>query len=204
MILFIFAVTSGSIQGWATPYVLAPLIISVLLLVAFFVWEAHIDEIDAAMYVLSSPFHLAMMLMFLPAVRHRYGDIQMYQSSQPLPCYPTFGGSLFSSRTLHGLRVGSVGLRWTPRFICELPSFSCDSSLNLTVFQPSAWRFSFYCHQRDRISSPLPRPQIHSSHWRCSPYHGFGYATIHLLPRYILETQLPRIRHWHNWLHDPV
>ena len=64
MILFIFAVTSGSIQGWATAYVLAPLIISVLLLIAFFVWEAHIDEADAAMYVLSSPFHLPMMLMF--------------------------------------------------------------------------------------------------------------------------------------------
>ena len=64
MILFIFAVTSGSIQGWATPYVLAPLIISVLLLVAFFVWEAHIDEIDAAMYVLSSRFHLTMTLIF--------------------------------------------------------------------------------------------------------------------------------------------
>ena len=64
MILFIFAVTSGSIQGWATAYVLAPLIISVLLLIAFFVWEAHIDEIDASMYVLSSPLHLAMVLMF--------------------------------------------------------------------------------------------------------------------------------------------
>ena len=64
VILFIFAVTSGSIQGWATAYVLAPLIISVLLLIAFFVWEAHIDENDAAMYVLPSPFHLAQMLMF--------------------------------------------------------------------------------------------------------------------------------------------
>ena len=64
MILFIFAVTSGSIQGWATAYVLAPLIISVLLLIAFFVWEAYIDEIDAAMYAPFSPFHLATILMF--------------------------------------------------------------------------------------------------------------------------------------------
>jgi hypothetical protein len=30
------------------------LIISVFLLIAFFVWEARIDEIDAAMYVQSS------------------------------------------------------------------------------------------------------------------------------------------------------
>ena len=64
MILFIFAVTSGSVQGWATAYVLAPLIISVLLLIAFFVWEARIDEIDAAMYVLSFLFHPTLMLTF--------------------------------------------------------------------------------------------------------------------------------------------
>jgi len=51
VILFIFAVTSSSVQGWATAYVLAPLIISVLLVAAFFFWEAHIDEADAAMHV---------------------------------------------------------------------------------------------------------------------------------------------------------
>ena len=128
----------------------------------------------------------------------------MYQSSRPLPYYPTFGGSPFSSRTLHGLRVGSVGLRWTPRFICKLPILSCGSLLNPTILQPPAWRFSFYCHQRHRISSPLLRPQIHSSRWWCPSSYGLGNATIHRLPLYILETQLPRIRHWYNWLHDPV
>ena len=46
----------------------------------------------------------------LPTDRHRYGGTRMYQSSRPLPYYPTFGGLPFSSRTLHGLRVGSSGL----------------------------------------------------------------------------------------------
>ena len=60
--LFIFAVTSGSIQGWATAYVLTPLILSVLLLIAFFIWEARIEDIDAAMYVPYSSFHLSTVL----------------------------------------------------------------------------------------------------------------------------------------------
>ncbi|KAH7905376.1 major facilitator superfamily domain-containing protein [Hygrophoropsis aurantiaca] len=39
IILFIFAITSGSTDGWGAAAVLAPLIISVLLVVCFFCWE---------------------------------------------------------------------------------------------------------------------------------------------------------------------
>ncbi|KAG8750828.1 hypothetical protein FRC14_000185 [Serendipita sp. 396] len=49
VILFIFAVTSGSTQGWATAYVLAPLIISLVLAALFFVWEARIPFEDAVL-----------------------------------------------------------------------------------------------------------------------------------------------------------
>ena len=49
MILFIFAVTSGSPKGWGTAYVLAPLLISILLFVLFFVWEARIPPDDAVL-----------------------------------------------------------------------------------------------------------------------------------------------------------
>jgi len=42
LILFIFALTSGSDAGWSSAQVLAPLIISVLMIVSFFVWEAKI------------------------------------------------------------------------------------------------------------------------------------------------------------------
>ncbi|KIM33566.1 hypothetical protein M408DRAFT_61189 [Serendipita vermifera MAFF 305830] len=49
VILFIFAVTSGSTKGWATAYVLAPLIISVVIFAVFFWWEAHTNPDDAVL-----------------------------------------------------------------------------------------------------------------------------------------------------------
>jgi hypothetical protein len=55
LVLFIFAITSGSTAGWKSAMVLAPLIISVLMVVAFFVYETRIPEQYAAMYVSSSP-----------------------------------------------------------------------------------------------------------------------------------------------------
>jgi hypothetical protein len=43
LILFVYAVTSGSVTGWGSANVLAPLIISIAMVVAFFVYEALID-----------------------------------------------------------------------------------------------------------------------------------------------------------------
>ncbi|KAG2050525.1 MFS general substrate transporter [Suillus hirtellus] len=45
LILFIFAVTSGSTDGWASAAVLVPLIISIMLMIGFFFWETliHVD-----------------------------------------------------------------------------------------------------------------------------------------------------------------
>src|SRR5882757_2948049 len=54
IILFIFAVTSGSTDGWASAMVLAPLILSILMMVAFFYWETLIPVENAAMYVISN------------------------------------------------------------------------------------------------------------------------------------------------------
>ncbi|TFY76923.1 hypothetical protein EWM64_g7089 [Hericium alpestre] len=48
LILFIFAVISGSTDGWATAIVLAPLFISVAMLVGFFVYETRIPVECAA------------------------------------------------------------------------------------------------------------------------------------------------------------
>ncbi|KAJ7123123.1 major facilitator superfamily domain-containing protein [Mycena epipterygia] len=47
-ILFIFSITSGSIDGWGSAKVLAPLILSFFLVVLFFVWEARLPESYAA------------------------------------------------------------------------------------------------------------------------------------------------------------
>ncbi|KAH9888529.1 MFS general substrate transporter [Cubamyces lactineus] len=48
LILFIFAITSGSEDSWASARVLAPLIISIFMTVVFFVWEAWMPAEDAA------------------------------------------------------------------------------------------------------------------------------------------------------------
>ncbi|KAG2068126.1 MFS general substrate transporter [Suillus decipiens] len=48
LILFIFAVTSGSTDGWASVIVLVPLIISILMVIGFFYWETLIPVDRAA------------------------------------------------------------------------------------------------------------------------------------------------------------
>ena len=48
-ILFIFALTSGSTDGWSSAVVLAPLIVSVLLIAAFLYYETRIPEDSAAL-----------------------------------------------------------------------------------------------------------------------------------------------------------
>ncbi|KAG1841900.1 major facilitator superfamily domain-containing protein [Suillus subalutaceus] len=48
LILFIFAVTSGSTDGWASAIVLVPLIISILMVIGFFYWETLIPVDKAA------------------------------------------------------------------------------------------------------------------------------------------------------------
>jgi hypothetical protein len=50
--LFIFAVTSGSTDGWASAIVLVPLIISIFMVIGFFYWETLIPVDKAAMYVI--------------------------------------------------------------------------------------------------------------------------------------------------------
>ncbi|KIJ22953.1 hypothetical protein M422DRAFT_217711 [Sphaerobolus stellatus SS14] len=44
LVLFVFAVTSGSITGWGTATVIVPLVLSVLLTATFFFWEARLPE----------------------------------------------------------------------------------------------------------------------------------------------------------------
>jgi len=49
LILFIFAMTSGSISGWGSARVISTLVISAVLLAAFFIWEAWLPEAYAAL-----------------------------------------------------------------------------------------------------------------------------------------------------------
>ena len=54
LILFIFAVTSGSTDGWASAIVLVPLFVSISMIVGFFYWETLIPVEKAAMYVVKN------------------------------------------------------------------------------------------------------------------------------------------------------
>ncbi|KAG8727443.1 hypothetical protein FRC12_022496 [Ceratobasidium sp. 428] len=49
IILFVYALTTGSVSPWASAGVLVPLFIPVALVAAFFVWEARVDEKNAAL-----------------------------------------------------------------------------------------------------------------------------------------------------------
>lgn len=48
LVLLIFAVTQGSQTGWGTAGVIAPLVISIVMIVAFFIYEKMIPEDIAA------------------------------------------------------------------------------------------------------------------------------------------------------------
>ncbi|KAF7981588.1 hypothetical protein HWV62_32634 [Athelia sp. TMB] len=48
LVLLIFSLTSGSSSGWASPLVLVPLIISIIMIVSFFLWEKRIPVETAA------------------------------------------------------------------------------------------------------------------------------------------------------------
>lgn len=50
LILFIFAVTSGASTGWAQAKVIAPLVISIVAMTVFFIYEAYLPEYLAAVY----------------------------------------------------------------------------------------------------------------------------------------------------------
>lgn len=49
IVLFVYGVTSGSVNGWSSVNFLAPLLISLALLAAFLVYEAKIDPEMAAL-----------------------------------------------------------------------------------------------------------------------------------------------------------
>ncbi|CUA67528.1 putative MFS-type transporter C1683,03c [Schizosaccharomyces pombe 972h-] [Rhizoctonia solani] len=49
VVLFVYALTTGSVSGWRSGSVLAPFFVSIALFVAFFIWETRIDEANAAL-----------------------------------------------------------------------------------------------------------------------------------------------------------
>ena len=61
-----------------------------LLLIAFFIWEAHIEEADAAMYVSLSSFHLTMVLTrypYSPPSLWRHPNVAVLAAAALLPYF---------------------------------------------------------------------------------------------------------------------
>ncbi|KAF5378229.1 hypothetical protein D9757_009136 [Collybiopsis confluens] len=48
LVLLVFAVTTGSVEGWGKAKIIVPLVLFLLLFIAFFQWEARLPEIMAA------------------------------------------------------------------------------------------------------------------------------------------------------------
>ncbi|GAB1522708.1 hypothetical protein RhiTH_005830 [Rhizoctonia solani] len=63
IVLFVYALTTGSVSGWRSGGVLAPFFVSIALFLAFFFWEARVDEANAA---LSPPAHVIPSTASLP------------------------------------------------------------------------------------------------------------------------------------------
>ncbi|KAG8760786.1 hypothetical protein FRC11_014919 [Ceratobasidium sp. 423] len=49
IVLFVYALTTGSVSGWRSGGVLAPFLVSIGFFVAFFFWETRVDEANAAL-----------------------------------------------------------------------------------------------------------------------------------------------------------
>ncbi|KAB5587840.1 MFS general substrate transporter [Ceratobasidium theobromae] len=82
IVLFVYALTTGSVSGWKSGGVLAPFFISVALFVAFFVWEIRVDEANAAL----PPklwFYPNFAVLFGTALMPFFWYMQMYLTFSP-------------------------------------------------------------------------------------------------------------------------
>ncbi|KAG9110293.1 hypothetical protein FRC07_008204 [Ceratobasidium sp. 392] len=80
IILFVYALTTGSVSPWASAGVLVPLFISVGLVVTFFVWETRVDEKNAALQLW---FYPNFAVLFAVALMPYFWWIQIYLTFSP-------------------------------------------------------------------------------------------------------------------------
>ena len=69
LVLFVFAVTNGAAVAWNAAATIASLVVSVVLGVAFFFWEAYIPEERAAVYVHSLSRTICRLMTFSDLLR---------------------------------------------------------------------------------------------------------------------------------------
>ncbi|QRV97382.1 major facilitator superfamily transporter [Ceratobasidium sp. AG-Ba] len=82
IVLFVYALTTGSVSGWRSGGVLAPFFVSIALFVAFFIWETRVDEANAAL----PPklwFYPNFAVLFGTALMPFFWYMQMYLTFSP-------------------------------------------------------------------------------------------------------------------------
>ncbi|KAL5639305.1 hypothetical protein ACGC1H_006720 [Rhizoctonia solani] len=82
IVLFVYALTTGSVSGWRSGGVLAPFFVSIALFVAFFFWETWVDEANAAL----PPklwFYPNFAVLFGTALMPFFWYMQMYLTFSP-------------------------------------------------------------------------------------------------------------------------
>ncbi|KAG8715679.1 hypothetical protein FRC09_016423 [Ceratobasidium sp. 395] len=82
IVLFVYALTTGSVSGWRSGGVLAPFFVAIALFVAFFFWETRVDEANAAL----PPklwFYPNFAVLFGTALMPFFWYMQMYLTFSP-------------------------------------------------------------------------------------------------------------------------
>ncbi|KAJ7499582.1 MFS general substrate transporter [Mycena latifolia] len=124
LVLFVYAVTSGSISGWNTAHCLAPLFISLLCVALFFIYEARLPEEMAA----------------LPPSLWAYTNVPILVTSALLP-FMWWGAVqlLFSWlwQEVYGWTALNVALRFLPMGLLGFPMNALASVLQ--QFFPLKW-----------------------------------------------------------------
>jgi hypothetical protein len=107
LILFVFAVTSGSVEGWKTAKVIVNIILAAILAAIFFIWEARLPEVLAAVYVSHSLASIKISLK-KQQVPHQFGGLRISLFSFSSPYNHLCGGHPYSCSS-HGIIKKSLG-----------------------------------------------------------------------------------------------
>lgn len=159
LILFIFSLTSGSTEGWASAMVLAPLIISIFLLISFFVWERSHPSEKAAVWVWFLRHFMTHFETYHPHIDLPIlGFIRTFLLFLLLRLCHFSGGHPFSPFSRLSGKMYTIGLSFPPQYTCK-PIISTITESFHRVTTPIGFLLAYWL-----------------SHW-ASPAHCLGLST---------------------------
>lgn len=180
LLLFIFAVTSGSSTGWGSAQVIAPLVLSVILVSGFVIWEAYIPEEDAALPPKIWKYENVAILIAIAFVPF------MWWSS----LYPLF--SLFW-QLVDGWSPMKVAIHFLPIVLGMIPVAPFTANIPPNV--PAKWVIFMGCVLLLIANAVLPFNTSPDTYWRFG-LPGFllgtiGAATVYSMTNIVLLANTP-------------